>query len=176
MTRVTVCGAKLGSRTVCVSGALFAAYNSGHSALAWTVRNPQLLSADVVHFPVEPGRADAKREATVSTSVMVSPTGSGGRSFVSGGGTDLAGPGSVLTGHRADGRFHQRYLPRQLRPQLSGPSHKALALWRSPGAIPAEPLPTSLPELPVHIHLHRRQDRILSAQANLPRNPLPAST
>ncbi|XP_075735431.1 uncharacterized protein LOC142776158 [Rhipicephalus microplus] len=71
---------------VCVSGALFAAYSSGHSALAWTVRNPQLLSADVVHFPVEPRRADAKREATVSTSVMVSPTGSGGRSFVSGGG------------------------------------------------------------------------------------------
>ncbi|KAL1442356.1 hypothetical protein MTO96_007823 [Rhipicephalus appendiculatus] len=74
------------SGTVCVCGALFAAYSSGHGAFAWTVRNPQLLSADVVHFPVEPGRAGAKREATVSTSVMVSPAGSGGKTFMSGGG------------------------------------------------------------------------------------------
>ncbi|KAK8778306.1 hypothetical protein V5799_020353 [Amblyomma americanum] len=37
------------------------------------MRNPQLLTADVVRFPAEPGRPGGKREATVSTSVVVSP-------------------------------------------------------------------------------------------------------
>ncbi|KAH6946147.1 hypothetical protein HPB50_011860 [Hyalomma asiaticum] len=87
------------SRAVCVSSQQFvrsegsvwvcgalAAYSSDHGASAWTVRNPQLLTADVVRFPVEPGQAGTKREATVSTSVTVSPAGSGGRTFMSGGG------------------------------------------------------------------------------------------
>lgn len=75
-----------------VCGVLFTSHSGGQGAFAWTVRNPQLLTTDVVRFPEESGRAGAKREATVSTSVVVSPAaGAGDRAFMSGGGlTSLA--------------------------------------------------------------------------------------
>ncbi|XP_050051457.1 uncharacterized protein [Dermacentor andersoni] len=96
-----------------VCGALLTTHSGGHGAFAWTVRNPQLLTTDVVRFPAESGRAGAKREATVSTSVMVSPA-AGDRPFMSSGGlTSLArapfSPAIVPTDGLAGATYRANY-------------------------------------------------------------------